>query len=140
MTASLEEEESDGGNNGGAGQIEQTFECINSKQVRDGQSFFARQQQRPHRFAGTAKKENGRKASERHRVNRSEARRPQVSLEDFPAQRTQRVAGIDSDNRKNQQERIGVADGRAGGTGTSHGYRFAWLVTGQTTTKLVFSL
>ncbi|OLB20609.1 MAG: hypothetical protein AUI12_07340 [Acidobacteria bacterium 13_2_20CM_2_57_6] len=31
-------------------------------------------------------------------------------------------------------------DGLAGGTGTSNGYPFAWLVTGQTTTKLVFSL
>src|SRR5207249_8652819 len=110
MTASLEEEESDGGNNGGAGQIEQTFECINSKQVRDGQSFFARQQQRPHRFAGTAKKENGRKASERHRVNRSEARRPQVSLEDFPAKPGARAPRVDSEQRKNRQKNIDVAE------------------------------
>ena len=111
MTVCLEQEESDRGDDCRACQIEQAFERINSKEIGNGQLFFARQQQRPYRFTGAAKKKDSRKARERHRVNRPETRGAQISLEDFPAQRTQRVTGVDGDDGKNQQEGIGIADG-----------------------------
>src|SRR6266436_3394491 len=111
MTARLKQEQPDRGNDRGACQVEQAFERINSKEVRNGKLFFARQQQGPHRLTGAAKKENSSEACERHRVNRAEARRAQIPLENFPAERTQRVARVDGNNRKNQKEGIGVADG-----------------------------
>src|SRR5690349_4612599 len=111
MTVRLEQEESDRDDESRARQVEQAFKRINSKQVRNGQLFFARQQQRPHRFTGAAKKKDSGEARERHRVNRPETRGAQISLEHFPAQRTQRVTGVDGDNGKNQQEGIGIADG-----------------------------
>jgi len=98
----------DRGNDRGACQVEQAFERINSKEVRNGQLFFARQQQGPHRLTGAAKKENSSEACERHRVNRAEARRAQIPLENFPAERTQRVAGVDGNNRKNQKEGLAL--------------------------------
>ena len=35
-------------------------------------------------------------------------RTPQISLEDFPAQRTQGIASVNNDHAESQQEKIGV--------------------------------
>ncbi len=109
-TMRLKQKQPERGDDGCACQIEEPLERIDPKQVRDGQFFLARQEKWAHRFASAAEKENGREASERHGVNRPEVRGPQVSLEHFPAQRTQRVTGVDSDNRKDQKEGVSIAN------------------------------
>src|SRR5260370_4051539 len=74
----LKQKQPERGDDGCACQIEEPLERIDSKQVRDGQFFLARQEKWAHRFASAAEKENGREASESHSVNRPEVRGPQV--------------------------------------------------------------
>src|SRR5260370_42257162 len=110
MTARLKQEQPDRGNDGGACQIEKPLERIDSKQVRNGQLFLAREKQWPHGFSRASQEKHRRKAGQRHCINRSEARRTQVSLKDFPAERAQRVARIDGQHGKNQKEWIRMAN------------------------------
>src|SRR5260370_5827365 len=86
MAVRLKQEQPDRGNDGGTRQIEQPFERIDSKQVRNGQLLLAREKERPHGFAGAPKKENRREACEGHRVNRSETRGAQIPLANSPPQ------------------------------------------------------
>src|SRR5216684_5362158 len=107
----LIEEKTDSGNDRGARGIEDPLEHVNSEHVRDGQLFFAGEKQRANGFAGATEQEDSGKAREGQLVDVPEVGRSQISLEDLPAQGTQRVACVNGDDRESQQREIGVAYG-----------------------------
>src|SRR5260370_19493061 len=107
----LKQQQRDRGDDRGTRQVKQSFERVNSKQVRDRKLFLPREQQRPYRLSRASEKKDSREARQRHGVNRTETRRTKIVLENLPPQGAKSVTGVNRDNRKDQQPGIGVADG-----------------------------
>src|SRR5208283_1667959 len=78
--------------------INQALEGVDAEGVRQRDLVFARDEERPDRFADAAKKEDGRKACQGHAKDMEEAGVANVLLEIPPAESPEKVANIDEEN------------------------------------------
>ena len=104
--ASLEQKEANGGDHRCACRVKEPFQRIDPERVGNRQAFFLREQKRSDGFSRSAQQKYGGKSGQRHAVNIAEVGRPKMPGKTHPAQRPQRVTGINRANGEQQQRYV----------------------------------
>src|SRR5215831_4246035 len=104
------EQQSNRGNHCAANNVEQTFEHVYPKHVRNGDFRIAGKQQRSNRFAWPPEKKNCGEPCQGHSINWPKFGLAQIALKNLPTQGSQREAKVNQYDAKQDVKKVGAAD------------------------------
>jgi len=107
----FKDEQTDGGQDGGGGRVENALKGVDAEDVGNGDFVFAGNEERTDRLGGAAQKEKSGETGEVHSVNIPETSLADMGLELLPTKGANRVAGVNGDDGQEEVEVVCAADG-----------------------------
>jgi len=111
VAGGFKDKETDGGQNGGGGRVENALEGVDAEDVGNGDFVFAGNEEGTDGLGGTAQKEKSGETGDVHSVNIPEASLADMGLEFLPTKSANCVAGVNGDDGQEEVEVVCATDG-----------------------------